>query len=145
MFSWQKWTTIYPLFAQNYIHRSIAVHSSLASQSTAHTIKYGTKDVYEENKSYHRSTEVEGFKELHLSYTIISLYIPSMINNPNSLSASLSFSAALQQVPTATEIRSLLCRALTWPFPEVICPCYYIRVVQGHDWEWATVGCSLTS
>lgn len=149
MFSWQKWTIIHPLFVQNYIQRSIAFHSSLASQSTAHKIKYSTKDVYGENKSYHRSTEVEGFEELNLSYTIISLYIPSTINNPKSLSASVSFlhlgifSAALQQVPTATEICSLSRRALTWPFTEVTCPCYYIHEVQGHDWEWTTGGCSM--
>lgn len=43
-----------------------------------------------------QSTEVEGFEELHLSYTIISFYIPSIIN---SLSASGISSAALQQVP----------------------------------------------
>lgn len=47
--------------------------------STAQTIKYGIKDVYGENKSYYRSTEVEGFKELNLSYTIISFYILSII------------------------------------------------------------------
>lgn len=88
MFSWRKWAIIHPLFVQNDIQPSIAFHSSLASQSTAQKIKYGIKDAYGENKSYHRSTEVEGFTELNLSYTIISFYITSTINYPDSRSAS---------------------------------------------------------
>lgn len=71
---------IHPLFVQNSIQRIIAFHSSLASQSTAQTIKYGIKDVSGENQSYYRSTEVEGFKELNLSYTTISFYVRSIIS-----------------------------------------------------------------
>lgn len=80
MFYLRKRATIHPLLVQNYIKRGIAFHSSLASQSTAHKIKYCTKDAYGGNKSYHRSTEVEGFEELNLSCTIISFHIPSIVS-----------------------------------------------------------------
>lgn len=115
MFSQREWAIIHPLFVQNSIQRSIAFHSSLASQSTAHKIKYGTKDVYGEKKKLSQSTEVEGFKELHLSYTIISFYIPSIIN---SLSASGISSAALQQ-GTTLPCTSATCLALE----DVSCIC----------------------
>ena len=96
MFSWRKWAIIHPLFVQNYIQRSIAFHSPLASHSTAHKIKYGIKDVCGENKSDHRSTEVEGFRELNLSYTIISFDTPSTTNQPNGHAAPLPVCVASQ-------------------------------------------------
>lgn len=58
-----------PLFARSHIP-NIAFHSSLPSQGTAQL------KVWKENRS---STEVEGFKELNLSYTI-NLYIPGTTN-----------------------------------------------------------------